>query len=459
MRTLLIGTGLCLTAGTFFAAERFSSSAELATALEFQAAAQATVEEKIKQSSAKFVAEIASLESEKEKAEAEVASMTTALEDLTASRNDLASQIITAQKATKSIGEALTNLEATNLELVGEIEEKDASLVAKAAELAALNAQIETLAQNEGGATEPTPEQAELVAEIASLNEILETRDETIAELQDRLDTTEVEVAVASANLGEDANPALLEELKGAMATIDELTLAASEQATESEAALSALNEVLRERDATVAQLQAELEERGDAEGVAEQAAETTGETSDELEALSVRLSELTELVDSQTKTISNLRMGFEYEPESAMEMASACIDRANKIFEISQIKFATGTSSISEQSTATLDHLRDLAIGCESDEMFIEIGGHTDSLGAEADNQKLSEARARSVRDFLIGRGIPEDTMVAVGFGESQPIATNDTPVGRAQNRRITFTWQMREKTPEIETTENIDG
>lgn len=164
--------------------------------------------------------------------------------------------------------------------------------------------------------------------------------------------------------------------------------------------------------------------------------------------------------------------MGFEEEPASAMEMASACVERANKIFEISQIQFATGTSTISEQSVTTLDHLRDLAIGCESDELLIEIGGHTDSLGAEASNQELSEARAQSVRDFLIGRGIAAEKMIAVGYGEAQPIATNDTPVGRAQNRRITFNWQMRDKTPDTteavdttetaittETADNIDG
>lgn len=68
-----------------------------------------------------------------------------------------------------------------------------------------------------------------------------------------------------------------------------------------------------------------------------------------------------------------------------------------------------------------------------------VEIDGHTDSVGTDAYNQKLSQRRANSVRDYLVSKlGMNGKLLTAVGFGESKPIASNDTDAGRAQNRRI---------------------
>lgn len=446
MRKILVCTAVFFTAATFVAAEKLTSSTEQALALEMQEANEAALDEQIRKVSSGFSAEIAALKDEKESAQAQIASLTGTVEELTAARDDLTRQIGVEQGVADAIRETLAGLEASNSELMEEIEVKSASLTAKEAEVDALAAEVERLAQQAGGAAEPAPENDELVAEIASLNEQLVSRDETISTLMERIEAAEAGREVSSEETGE-ANPALAEELQTALATIEELR-----EAKEGES--STMDEALRERDATIAELQAKLAEQEAI--VASQSAESEGAEAqaDGLEALSERLAELSQQLDSQQETISLLRMGFEEKPADPMTMASACIERANKIFEISQIKFGTGTSSISQDSMTTLDHLRDLAIGCENDDMYIEIGGHTDSLGAEADNQVLSEARAQSVRRFLIGRGIPEDTMVAVGYGEAQPIATNDTPAGRAQNRRITFTWQMREEKPE-----NVDG
>ena len=67
-----------------------------------------------------------------------------------------------------------------------------------------------------------------------------------------------------------------------------------------------------------------------------------------------------------------------------------------------------------------------------------IQLEGHTDSIGTEEYNQKLSEERADSVRQYLVTQGVPSDTMTAVGFGKSQPVASNDTDAGRQRNRRV---------------------
>jgi len=69
-----------------------------------------------------------------------------------------------------------------------------------------------------------------------------------------------------------------------------------------------------------------------------------------------------------------------------------------------------------------------------------VEIGGHTDSIGDDNFNLKLSQARADSVRTYLIKQGISSDRMVSKGFGENVPIADNRTADGRAQNRRVEF-------------------
>ena len=68
---------------------------------------------------------------------------------------------------------------------------------------------------------------------------------------------------------------------------------------------------------------------------------------------------------------------------------------------------------------------------------MVVEIGGHTDNVGDNYSNQKLSEARANVVRTYLLEKGIAPGRITAVGYGETRPVASNDTPEGRQQNRR----------------------
>jgi Outer membrane protein and related peptidoglycan-associated (lipo)proteins len=70
--------------------------------------------------------------------------------------------------------------------------------------------------------------------------------------------------------------------------------------------------------------------------------------------------------------------------------------------------------------------------------ETTITVKGHTDSTGSEVYNQDLSEKRARSVADFLVGRGVDPGRVTSIGYGESLPIAGNDTEAGRLQNRRV---------------------
>jgi len=68
----------------------------------------------------------------------------------------------------------------------------------------------------------------------------------------------------------------------------------------------------------------------------------------------------------------------------------------------------------------------------------LIDVYGHTDATGTDAYNQTLSENRARVVADYLVSKGVSQARIRSTGFGKTQPVATNDTPEGRAANRRV---------------------
>ena len=71
---------------------------------------------------------------------------------------------------------------------------------------------------------------------------------------------------------------------------------------------------------------------------------------------------------------------------------------------------------------------------------LFRSIQGHTDNVGSNEANLKLSQDRAESVRTYLISKKLPANRVTSVGFGESRPLASNDTEDGKAQNRRVEF-------------------
>ncbi len=81
-----------------------------------------------------------------------------------------------------------------------------------------------------------------------------------------------------------------------------------------------------------------------------------------------------------------------------------------------------------------------------KADKWVIEIAGHTDNVGSPEANMKLSKERAESVRQYLLQTyGLPQHMVVAQGYGETQPIASNDTGDGREKNRRVVFRVTQR--------------
>jgi len=104
----------------------------------------------------------------------------------------------------------------------------------------------------------------------------------------------------------------------------------------------------------------------------------------------------------------------------------------------LKNIFFDFDKATLRPESTNELERLTKLLQDVPT--LKIEIGGHTDSKGADDYNKKLSDNRAKAVVTYLIGKGIAADRLTSAGYGEEQPIATNDTDEGRQMNRRTEF-------------------
>ena len=110
-----------------------------------------------------------------------------------------------------------------------------------------------------------------------------------------------------------------------------------------------------------------------------------------------------------------------------------------------SNVLFATDKYALTPTSTGTVNDL--ITILNKYPDTDLKVEGHTDSQGSEAYNQTLSERRARSVADYLITNNIAASRITTHGFGETQPVASNETVEGRTQNRRVTFVITANEK------------
>jgi outer membrane protein OmpA-like peptidoglycan-associated protein len=101
-------------------------------------------------------------------------------------------------------------------------------------------------------------------------------------------------------------------------------------------------------------------------------------------------------------------------------------------------INFAVDSAEIQPDSFPVLDNVA--RILADNPDVRVEIGGHTDATGGRAHNMRLSQARAESVVNYMVSRGVDRARLDARGYGPTQPVASNDTEEGKAQNRRIEF-------------------
>ena len=112
-------------------------------------------------------------------------------------------------------------------------------------------------------------------------------------------------------------------------------------------------------------------------------------------------------------------------------------LDKGNAVV-LKNIFFDTDAYSLKEESEVELNTLFEFMQN--NKDLSIEIEGHTDNIGSQEHNLKLSENRAKEVFTFLVNKGIASNRMSYKGFGDENPIASNDTEEGRAENRRTAF-------------------
>src|SRR6266581_2679704 len=105
-------------------------------------------------------------------------------------------------------------------------------------------------------------------------------------------------------------------------------------------------------------------------------------------------------------------------------------------IVNMSDVLFDTGSATLKPGAREKLAKISGILLGHPG--LNLQVEGHTDSVGSDEFTQQLSERRAGSVRDFLAQQGVPGGSISARGFGKTQPAASNDTPEGRQQNRRV---------------------
>ncbi len=102
-------------------------------------------------------------------------------------------------------------------------------------------------------------------------------------------------------------------------------------------------------------------------------------------------------------------------------------------------VTFAFNSSNLDQQFYPVLSSVA--SVLKEYDKTVVEVAGHTDSIGGDDVNQRLSEQRANSVTQFLVAQNVNPQRFITVGAGKRHPIASNDTEAGRAANRRVEIT------------------
>ncbi|MEC9440060.1 MAG: OmpA family protein [Myxococcota bacterium] len=156
-----------------------------------------------------------------------------------------------------------------------------------------------------------------------------------------------------------------------------------------------------------------------------------------ELVAKEQRLAATADKLEEAEKARKELKAELSDARKELVEIAKVKEEQSRMVITLNgSVLFKTGESNLMPTAQRKLDQVA--AVLKEHEDKYITIEGHTDSRGDTDDNMSLSRSRATSVMNYLVSQGVPQNRVKAVGVGESQPIASNDTPEGRANNRRV---------------------
>jgi len=269
-----------------------------------------------------------------------------------------------------------------------------------------------------------------------------------------------VSLARQTAQSSEDARALTAEKMEQERIAAERAAAAAAAKAQAEEKAAIEAAEAKRIADAE-AQRQAELAAAREAVVRAEAAAEKRiadakeAQMAAEAAAKEARMKAEAEIADAAAKAEAEslrskeaaAKADAERARQAAAELRARLLDQFNRILEtrdtlrglvitMADVLFDTGKYEIRPSTREQLAKVSGILLAHPG--LNLEVEGHTDSTGSDELNQRLSEQRASTVRDYLVGQGLASDSVSSTGFGKAMPVASNDTPSGRQKNRRV---------------------
>lgn len=229
----------------------------------------------------------------------------------------------------------------------------------------------------------------------------------------------------------------------------DEERLAQERQAAADREALAKAQAEASEKARLEAQLAAERAAREKAEAEVAQAAAQAEAEKQRLAAAQALLQQQAAQSDAEQarKQAEDAERARQQAEAEKGDMRKQLLDQLNSVLQtsdtarglivnMSDVLFDTGKYTLKPAAREKLAKISGIVLAHPG--LKLEVEGHTDNVGSEEYNQLLSEQRAATVLEFLVQQGLPESSVTSHGFGKSQPVAANDTPEGRAKNRRV---------------------
>jgi OOP family OmpA-OmpF porin len=254
------------------------------------------------------------------------------------------------------------------------------------------------------------------------------------------------EAKAAELRAAEDAERARAAEEQARQAEEAKQQEAAKRQQDEAEAQRKAEEDAARQkeedaREQAAAEAEAQRLADEEAKRLAEQEAAEEAKRKADAEAAEEEKRKR-EAAEAEQRRKDEVALAARKQQEDADAKKQAEADRCQGLMRSAMaegvINFAKAKADLTKDSYLTLDRLAGIVKACPA--ARINIAGHTDSEGLEERNQALSERRAGTVASYLASKGVETNRLSTVGYGESRPIAPNDTPEGMLQNRRIEF-------------------
>lgn len=147
------------------------------------------------------------------------------------------------------------------------------------------------------------------------------------------------------------------------------------------------------------------------------------------------RIDQIRKQIHTSRAILEPLKVVLNVEVDPNQRLSAECKAKFGIAMENNVVHYVTAKHEVQEKYVKNLEYIAETAIECGA---YVLIEGHADEVGKENYNQGLSVRRATTAREFLIDKGVPESHIEAFGYGEFRPVASNETPEGKAKNRRV---------------------